>query len=126
MLGAVLISIVALVAGCLADPGHASPAAIPLQLSSVLAPASNTVTVTVSAPAGTAGEELLAHSTVAVSEAGGGSPGHWSAAGGTVQVPVPAGARTSLLVKLTGPQQLTRTVTVTAPARPRIRTSGVS
>jgi peptidoglycan/xylan/chitin deacetylase (PgdA/CDA1 family) len=126
VLGAVLISIVALVAGCLADSGHASPAAVPLQLSSVLAPASNTVTVTVSAPAGTAGEQLLAHSTVAVSEAGGASPGHWLATGGTVQVPVPAGARTSLLVKLTGPQPLTRTVTVTAPARPRILSSGAS
>ena len=124
--GAVLICIVALVAGCLADSGHARPAAIPLQLSSVLAPASNTVTVTVSAPAGTAGEQLLAHSTVAVSEAGRASPGHWSAAGGTVQVPVPAGAKTSLLVKLTGPQPLTRTVTVTAPARPRILSSGAS
>ena len=127
MLGAVLISIVALVAGCLADSGQAAgPAAVPLQLAWVLSPASNTVTIKVTAAAGTAGAQALARSRVAVSEAGGASAGHWSAAGGTVQVPVPAGGQTSLLVKLTGPQPLTRTVTVTAPALPRIVASGAS
>ena len=43
-----------------------------------------------------------------------------------MQVPVPAGDRTSLLVQLTGPQPLTRTLTVSAPRAPRILTSGAS
>ena len=118
-----VLSLVAVVAGCL---GRSGPAPVPLQLGWVLSPASNTVTIRVTSPAGTAGEQVLARSRVAVSEDGAGPAGHWSAAGATVRVPVPAGARTTLLVQLTGPQQLTRTVTVSAPPAPRILSSGAS
>ena len=117
------LSLVAVVAGCL---GRSGPAPVPLRLGWVLSPASNTVTIQVTSPAGTAGEQVLARSRVAVSEDGGGPAGHWSAAGATVRVPVPAGARTTLVVQLTGPQQLTRTVTVSAPPAPRILSSGTS
>jgi peptidoglycan/xylan/chitin deacetylase (PgdA/CDA1 family) len=41
-------------------------------------------------------------------------------------VPVPAGGRISLVVKLTGPQPLTRTVTVTTPPPLRVVSSGAS
>jgi peptidoglycan/xylan/chitin deacetylase (PgdA/CDA1 family) len=41
-------------------------------------------------------------------------------------VPVPAGGRISLVVKLTGPQPLTRTVMVTTPAPLRVVSSGAS
>ena len=90
----------------------------------VFSPASNTVTIRVTPQAGPAGRQVLARSRLAVSENGNGRTGRWSATGGTVQVPVPAGGRTSLFVQLTGPQPLTRTLTVTAPPTPRIVASG--
>jgi len=107
-----LLALTALTAGLLGRPG---PGAVPLGLAWAFSPASNTVTVTVTRPAGTAGEQVLARSRLTVSASGGGPPGHWSATDGLVRVPVPAGSRTSLLIQLTGPQPLTRTVTVTAP-----------
>jgi hypothetical protein len=116
----VLLSVVALVASCL---GRSSPAPVPLRLGWAFSPASNTVTIQMTSPAGTAGRQVLAQSRLAVSEHGG---GHWSAGGATIQVPVPAGSRTSLLVQLTGPQPLTRTLTVTAPPALRIVASGAS
>ncbi len=111
------LTLVAVIAGCL---GRSGPAPVPLDLAWTLSPASNSVTVKVTSPSGTSGRQVLAHSQVAVSE----NNGHWSAAGGTVQVPVPAGARTTLVVRLTGPQQLNRTITVSAPQTPRILASG--
>jgi peptidoglycan/xylan/chitin deacetylase (PgdA/CDA1 family) len=120
MLAVVLLSVVALVASCL---GRSDPAPLPLRLGWAFSPASNTVTIHVTSSAGTAGRQLLAQSRLAVSEHGGGS---WSAGGGTIRVPVPTGSRTSLLVRLTGPQTLTRTLTVTAPPTPRIVASGAS
>jgi peptidoglycan/xylan/chitin deacetylase (PgdA/CDA1 family) len=120
MLAVVLLSVVALVASCL---GRSDPAPLPLRLGWAFSPASNTVTIHVTSSAGTAGRQLLAQSRLAVSEHGGGS---WSAGGGTIRVPVPTGSRTSLLVRLTGPQTLTRTLTVTAPPAPRIVASGAS
>ncbi len=120
MLAVVLLSVVALVASCL---GGSSPAPVPLRLGWAFSPASNTVTIRVTSPAGTAARQILAQSRLAVSEHGG---GHWSAGGATIQVPVPAGSRTSLLVQLTGPQPLTRTLTVTAPPALRIVASGAS
>ncbi len=116
-----LLSLVALIAGYL---GRSGPAPVPLRVAWILSPASNTVTIQVRAPAGTAGRQVLAHSRLAVSEHDNGHTEGWSAAGGTVQVPVPAGGRTSLLVRLTGPQPLTRTLTVSAPAPPRVVASG--
>jgi peptidoglycan/xylan/chitin deacetylase (PgdA/CDA1 family) len=120
MLAVVLLSVVALAASCL---GRSDPAPVALHLGWAFSPVSNTVTVQVTSPAGTAGRQLLAQSRLAVSEPGG---GRWSAGGGTIRVPVPAGSRTSLLVQLTGPQTLTRTLTVTAPPAPRIVASGAS
>jgi peptidoglycan/xylan/chitin deacetylase (PgdA/CDA1 family) len=120
MLAVVLLSVVALVASCL---GRSDPAPVPLRLGWAFSPASNTVTIRVTSSAGTAGRQLLAHSRLAVSGHGGES---WSAGGGTIRVPVPAGSRTSLLVRLTGPQTMTRTLTVTAPPAPRIVASGAS
>jgi len=111
------LTLVAVIAGCL---GPSGPAPVPLNLAWTLSPASNSVTVQVTSPAGTSGRQVLAHSQVAVSE----NDGHWSAVGGTVQVPVPAGARTTLVVRLTGPEQLERTITVSAPQPPRIVGSG--
>ena len=116
-----LLSLVALIAGYL---GRSGPAPVPLRVAWILSPASNTVTIQVRAPAGTAGLQVLAHSRLAVSEHDNGHTEGWSAAGGTVQVPVPAGGRTSLLVRLTGPQPLTRTLTVSAPPPPRVVASG--
>jgi peptidoglycan/xylan/chitin deacetylase (PgdA/CDA1 family) len=118
-----VLSLVALIAGCL---GRSGPAPVPLHVAWVFSPASNTVTIRVTPQAGTAGQQALAQSRLAVSENGNGHTERWSAAGGTVRVPVPAGGRTSLLVQLTGPQQLTRTLKVSAPQAPRIVASGAS
>jgi len=85
-----------------------------------------TVTIRVTSPAGTTGQRVLAQSQLAVSEHAGGHTGRWSAGGGTIRVPVPAGGRTSLVVKLSGPQPLTRTVTVTTPPPLRVVSSGAS
>ena len=129
MLVVALLSLVALVAGCLGLSGPASPAPIPLQLRWAFSPASNTVTIRLTPRPGRPTGEVLARSRLAVSE----DADHLersAAGGGPVQVPVPAGGRaggwTSLLVHLTGPQPLTRTVTVTAPPSLRIVTSGAS
>ncbi len=118
-----LVELVTLVAGCLARPG---PVLVPLRLGWAFSPASHAVTIRVTSPAGTAGRRLLARSRLAVSERAGGHTGRWSAGGGTIQVPVSAGGRTSLLVQLTGPQSLTRTVTVTTPPPLRVVASGAS
>ncbi len=125
MLVVVLLSLVALAGGGL---GCSSPAAapVPFRVAWALSPASNTVTIRVTPPAGTAGRQVLARSRLTVSETSNGHTERWSQAGGTVQVPVPAGARTSLLVRLTGPQPLTRMLTVSAPPPLRMVTSGAS
>lgn len=129
---AVAVSLTAAVAAWLGRPG---PAPVPLQLSWTLSPAANTVAIRVTSTAGTAGQQVLARSQVAVTEEGAGpangpangqANGHWSAAGAAVTVPVTAGTRVTLLVRLTGPQPLSRTVTVSAPAAPQITSSGAS
>ena len=126
MLVVALLSLVALVAGCLGLSGPASPAPVPLQLSWAFSPASNTVTIRLTPRPGRSAGEVLARSRLAVSEDADDHLERSSAGGGPVQVPVPAGGRTSLLVHFTGPQPLTRTVTVTAPPSLRIVTSGAS
>jgi peptidoglycan/xylan/chitin deacetylase (PgdA/CDA1 family) len=118
-----VLSLVALIAGCL---GRSGPAPVPLRVAWVFSPASNTVTIRVTSQAGTAGRQVLAQSRLAVSENGSGRTGRWSAAGGTVRVPVSAGGRTSLLVQLTGSQSLTRTLTINTPRPPRVVASGAS
>ena len=86
-----------------------------LRLVWAFSPASNTVTVRVTRPAGTSGQQVLAQSRLVVSADGDGQPERWSPAGATVRMPVPPGRRTSLLIRLTGPRPLTRTVTVAVP-----------
>jgi Polysaccharide deacetylase len=120
VLGVVLLSLLAVVASCL---GRSGPAPVPLRLGWDFSPASNTVTIKLTSPAGTASRQEMAQSQLTVSEHGG---GRWSADGGTIRVPVSAGVRTSLLVKVTGPQPLTRTLTVNAPPALRIVTDGPS
>lgn len=123
VLAVVLLSLVALVASCLCRAG---PAPVPFRLAWAFSPASNLVKVRLRAPAGTTGWRILAASRLAVSENGDGHLERSSAWGETVQVPVPAGRRTSLLIRLTGAQPLTRRLTVTAPPPPRIVASGGS
>ena len=106
-----LLALVVLVWGLLSRP---APAPV-LRLVWAFSPASNTVTMKVTRPAGTSGQQVLAQGQLAVSAQGDAQPEHWSAAGAMVRVPVSPGRRTSLLVRLTGPQSLTRTVTVAAP-----------
>ncbi|MFZ0191175.1 MAG: polysaccharide deacetylase family protein [Streptosporangiaceae bacterium] len=118
-----VLSLVALIAGCL---GRAGPAPVPLQVAWAFSPASNTVTIRVTPQAGTAGQQVLAQSRLAVSENGNGHTERWSAAGGTVRVPVSAGGRTRLLVQLTGSRSLTRTLTINTPRPPRVVASGAS
>jgi len=118
-----VVELVVLVAGCLARPG---PASVPLRVGWVFSPAASAVTIRVTSPAGTAGQRVLEQSRLDVSEHAGGHTGRWSAGGATIQVPVPAGGRTRLLVQLTGPQPMTRTVTVTTPPPLRVVASGAS
>ena len=118
-----LVELVTLVAGCLSRP---AAALVPLHLGWAFSPVSDTVTIRVTSPAGTTGRRMLAQSQLAVSEPADGHTGRWSAGGGTIRVPVPAGGRTTLLVRLTGPQPLTRTVTVTTPPPLRVVASGAS
>jgi peptidoglycan/xylan/chitin deacetylase (PgdA/CDA1 family) len=106
-----LLALTALAGGL---PGRLGPRPAPPRFVWAFSPASNTVTIRVSHPAGTPGR-MLAGSRLAVSEDGDGPPQRWSAAGEMVRVPVPPGRRTSLLMRLTGPQSLTETVTITAP-----------
>jgi peptidoglycan/xylan/chitin deacetylase (PgdA/CDA1 family) len=115
----VFLALLAVATGC---QGRSGPAPSPLNLAWTLSPASNIVTIRVVLPAGAGEEQSLAQSRLAVSE----GDGHWSATGGTIRVKVPAGARTTLVVELTGQQQLKRTITVTAPRPPRIVKSGPS
>ncbi|MGH3160783.1 MAG: polysaccharide deacetylase family protein [Streptosporangiaceae bacterium] len=118
-----LVELVTLVAGCLSRP---VTALVPLHLGWAFSPVSDTVTIRVTSPAGTPGRRVLAQSQLAVSERAAGHTGRWSAGGGTIRVPVPAGGRISLVVKLTGPQPLTRMVMVTTPPPLRVVSSGAS
>jgi peptidoglycan/xylan/chitin deacetylase (PgdA/CDA1 family) len=118
-----VLSLVALIAGCL---GRSGPAPVPLGVAWVFSPASNTVTIRITPQAGTAGQQVVAQSRLAVSENGNGHTGRWSAAGGTVRVPVSAGGRTRLLVRLTGSQSLTKTLTINTPRPMRVVASGAS
>lgn len=111
MLGVSLLALVMLAGGLLGRP---APAPV-IRLAWTFSPASNTVTVRVTRPAGTSGQVILDKSRLAVSADGNGQRERWSSAGAMVRVPVLPGRRTSLMVRLTGPQPLTQTVTVTAP-----------
>jgi Polysaccharide deacetylase len=94
--------------------GRSNPAPV-LRVVWTLSSASNTVTVRVTRPAGTSGQQVLTQSRLVVSAVGDEHPERSSAAGAVVRMPVPPGRRTSLLIRVTGPQPMTRTVTVVVP-----------
>jgi peptidoglycan/xylan/chitin deacetylase (PgdA/CDA1 family) len=102
--------------------GHPVSPAAPLRLAWGFSPRAYTVTVRVMPAAGTSGRQILAGSHLTVSENGAGRLRRWSD-GSEVVVSVPPGERTSLLVQVTGPQPLRRTLTVTAPPPLRVITS---
>jgi peptidoglycan/xylan/chitin deacetylase (PgdA/CDA1 family) len=85
--------------------------------------ASNTVVIRVTPPHGPFSRRILARSRLAVAEYEDGRlirlRGR-SAAGRTVDVPVPPGRRTRLVVRVEGPQPSSRTLTVTAPPALRV------
>jgi peptidoglycan/xylan/chitin deacetylase (PgdA/CDA1 family) len=83
-----------------------------------LSPASNCVTIRLTAGGGLPGRQVLARSHLVVSE--GGHLRGRSAGGAPVRVPVPPGRRAQLLVQVTGPQPLQRTLTVTVPPALRV------
>jgi peptidoglycan/xylan/chitin deacetylase (PgdA/CDA1 family) len=98
---------------------HGTAVAAP-KVAWALLPASNTVTVRLAAGGGPLGRQILARSHLVVSENG---PGHLkrrSPDGGMVRMPVPPGRRTRLLVQVSGPQPLRRTLTVTVPPALRV------
>ena len=86
--------------------------------------ASNTVKIRLIPGAGPSGHRTLARSHLTVIEDGIRYPrsGSGSLAGGMIQVPVPAGRQTHLLVQVRGPQPLRRILSVTTP--PALRSSG--
>jgi len=90
----------------------------------VLSPASNTVTIRLTPGGGSAGRRTMARSHLTVIEDGNGRLRKRSKDGGTVQVPVPPGRQTRLLVRVQGPQPFHRTLTVTVPPALRVIDSG--
>ena len=89
----------------------------------VLHPASNTVTVRLTPGGGPAGRQVLVRSRLTVSVAGDRQLTRTSPGTGRVRVPVPPGHRTGLLVQVTGPRPLRRTLTVTVPPALRVTSS---
>jgi peptidoglycan/xylan/chitin deacetylase (PgdA/CDA1 family) len=89
----------------------------------VLRPASNTVTIRLTPGGGPDGRQVLARSRLIVSGAGTGRLTRKSPGAGQVRVPVPPGRRTQLLVQVTGPRPVRRTLTVTVPPALRITSS---
>ena len=91
-------------------------------------PAANTVTVRLTRGAGPSSRQVLARSHLTVTGEGNGRPRRRSGAARMVQVPVPPGRRTRLLVRVNGPEPFHRILSVTAPPLLRVirsrRTTG--
>jgi peptidoglycan/xylan/chitin deacetylase (PgdA/CDA1 family) len=91
-------------------------------------PAANTVTVRLTPGDGPSSRQILARSYLTVINEGNGRPSRRSGAGRMVQVPVPPGRQTRLLVHVKGPEPFHRILSVTAPPLLRVirfrRTSG--
>ena len=85
-----------------------------------LSPASNTVTVRLTAGSGPAARQVLARSRLRVAETGPKDPDKSPAGAGKVRVRVPPGRRTELVVQVSGPQPFQQALTVTVPPRLRI------
>ena len=93
-------------------------------------PAANTVTVRLTPGDGPSSRQILARSHLTVTGEGNGRPRRRSGAGRMVQVFVPPGRRTRLLVQVNGPEPFHRVLSVTAPPllrviRSRQTTSGL-
>lgn len=80
-------------------------------------PASNKVTIRLTAGSGPSADRVVAGSRIVVSESGRTHKWRASPGRGMVRVPVPPGRRTQLLVQTQGPEPITRTLTVTLPPR---------
>jgi peptidoglycan/xylan/chitin deacetylase (PgdA/CDA1 family) len=83
-------------------------------------PASNTVTVALVPGGGPASRQILAHSRLAVSGGRIVFLRRRSADGALARVAVPAGQRTPLVVQVSGPLPVSRTLTVTLPPALRV------
>lgn len=103
----------------LAQPGVAVAVAQP-GVAWAFSPASDTVTLRLTPGSGPFSHRILARSHITVIEDGNWHRSSRSADGGMVRVPVPAGRRTILLVRVRGPRPLSRTLTVSAPPALRV------
>lgn len=108
--------VLVLVGEVVAWAGHASVA--PVKVAWALYPASNTVTIRLTADGGPRGRQVLADSRLTVSGAGREMRG--PAGGGMVRVPVPPGRRTRLVVQVEGPWPFRKTLSVTVPPALRV------
>jgi peptidoglycan/xylan/chitin deacetylase (PgdA/CDA1 family) len=88
-----------------------------------LSPASNTVTVRLTAGSGQTARQVLARSRLTVTEAGDKHPETAPAGRGKLRVPVPPGGQTDLVVQVSGPHPFQQELQVTVPPRLRIRTT---
>jgi peptidoglycan/xylan/chitin deacetylase (PgdA/CDA1 family) len=120
--GAGALILIGLVVAWIGQGAVASAAGTP-GVAWVLHPASNTVTVRLTPGGGPAGRQVLVRSRLTVSVAGDGQLTRTAPGTGRVRVPVSPGHRTGLLVQVTGPRPLRRTLTVTAPPALRVTSS---
>ena len=82
-----------------------------------VSPASNKMTIRLTAGSGPSAARVVAGSRMVVSESGRTHRWRSSPGRGVVRVPVPPGRRTQILVQVQGPEPITRTLTVTLPPR---------
>jgi hypothetical protein len=82
-----------------------------------VSPASNKVTIRLTAGSGPSAARIAAGSHIVVSESGRKHKWRASPGRGMVRAPVPPGRRTQILVQVQGPEPITRTLTVTLPPR---------
>jgi peptidoglycan/xylan/chitin deacetylase (PgdA/CDA1 family) len=113
--------ILVLVTASVARIANVGASAVSPQLAWTLSPASNTVTIRLTAATGPSGRRILARSRLVVSEDG--QQTRQSPDGGKVRIPVPPGKQTSLVVQVEGPRPVRQALTVTAPSALRVLTS---
>ena len=107
--------ILILVTASVARIANVGASAVSPQLAWTLSPASNTVTIRLTAASGPSGRRIPARSRLVVSEDG--QRTRQSPDGGTVRIPVPPGEQTSLVVQVEGPRPGRQALTVTVPPR---------
>jgi peptidoglycan/xylan/chitin deacetylase (PgdA/CDA1 family) len=113
--------ILVLVTASVARIANVGATAVSPQLAWTLSPASNTVTIRLTAASGPSGRRILARSRLVVSEDG--QQTRQSPDGGMVRIPVPPGKQTSLVVQVDGPRPVRQALTVTVPPALRVLTS---